>query len=97
MPSTRITGLGNTRRVSFATGMVREIVKGHIYGLTLQQFVDLFDQEGVVQRIGMIEIEMSTLASRKMGCIFVVGIVGQIGDPIPAHTFEYLVHNRGLA
>ena len=76
-------GAGQHAAHLLAADVPRKVVDGRVHRLTLHQQIDVFDEQVVVEGVGMVVVQVDSFFPGQMRGVFVIGVVGQIRDAIP--------------
>lgn len=78
-------------------GVGGEVVNGEFDGVSLAELLDMVDQQVGVEGVGVVEVDFRPLLGVQVAEVFVIGVVGQVGDPVGAHSFENDIGYGGFA
>ena len=90
-------GFGRDALDAVGAGVGLEVVDGQVDGLPGFELEDVADEEGGVERVGVVEVDLFALVVGQIAQVAVVGVVGEVGDAPGADTVANEVGEGGLA
>lgn len=78
-------------------GVGGEVVNGKFDGVPFAKLLNVINEQVRVEGIGMVEVNFRPLLGMQVAEVFVVGVVGQVGDPVGANSVEDNVGHGGFA